>query len=1581
MGINPIEASEHILEKYLRYIDTTFFIKNKYYREQFKHLLDDKQYFAKGPYLDVTDSFEKGKSIEQLIDEGIVSKEFRALRTKKLPLDRLLHKHQEEAFRKASEGKNLVVSTGTGSGKTESFLLPIMNHLMQEKEKGHLCDGVRALIIYPMNALANDQLKRLREVFANYSSITFGAYTGETAKEYSEGLAKFKELNHTEPLPNERIDRATMTDHPPHILITNYAMLEYLMLRPKDNTFFDGKYADYWKYIILDEAHTYTGATGIEVSMLLRRVVNRLRYPEQVQFILTSATLGGGKEDDGAIVDFARRLCCEKQFDSTSIVRASRCAIEVSDETQPIKSNIYGEIRQLLANKSEAYQTIKTYLKSEGIELEEEEETTDALLYKLILTDKNYYKLKQALKEKPLTVHELSREIGLSDKEIVDFVDVASKVSYKNIDVLDARYHMFIRALEGAYITLPPYKSIEIIPKSKKYINNREHKVFKICVCMYCGQIYIEGYEEEGVLVQKKEYEQKGYNSSYMLIDEEGDIELDEDDDQDSGDDIYELCGCCGRIRREHTHGSLLCTCGREYINRVKKVTPKKDVLHKCSACGVVNTQGSITRGFYLGQEATASVIGTSLYEEIPNEEKHKKEIKIEIQEDEFGLGGEDYTRIEEEVKELEKQFLIFSDSRQEAAYFASYFGFTYNNIIRRRLLLQSIYNVDRAEKAVGVSIQEVVDELALLLETHKIVKPEESLKEAWKSMMYEISSDDRNSLESLGLIAFEYQGREKGTKELTSEEFVALQRVLVNGFRRDCKLKFDFESKMQKADREFYKYKALNIGMCLEYNDAKGNAYVKSWQSSATKANGRANYIQKILDYDLQKANRLLGAIWTNILMNNGGLELLEGNSYHMSINQFKIKSTKKHQLQWYMCDKCGRLTRYNIKDRCPSSRCDGILEICDMHKQDEENHYRRQYNELKVAPMIVKEHTAQLSPKTARLYQEDFVNKKINVLSCSTTFEMGVDVGELETVFMKNMPPSPANYAQRAGRAGRRKDSAAYALTFCRLSSHDLTYFNKPRDMIRGKISPPRFEVANQKIIKRHVNAAILGSFWKRNHELFDTVEKLFSDVGYRMLEAYIQEKPESLLAYIKAFVPVRVENLVKQWMDELMDRNSPLTKAYEDYKTELQTLEQMRNESARKAMQGEIGESSKVTKLDFYIKKMKEEGIIAFLSKKNIIPKYGFPVDTVELTTSFGNNQVTYGKGDSKLRLQRDLMIAISEYAPGSQVIADGEIYTSQYIKRPGDSKKYWDQYDYGSCENPCCGHLNIRRHLANDYEKEYYLNDGCEICKEQVKKQGTFIIPEYGFIINNNVEAATTKKPQRTYRGEIHYVGDKLDKSENLYQEHLIGNKYIKIQSTADDELVVLNKSNFYVCETCGYAVVNEKKGDPFIVETKSHETSFGKTCSNKKLFKKSLGHKFKTDVVGISFGENIEHKRGLSILYALLEGISQYLGIERNDISGCLHYITGGGNWETQFILFDTVPGGAGHVRRIGKADTEGIKELIRITNEIVIQCNCGGEKGEGACYSCLCNYYNQKHHEDLQRKYVIDFLEELVYNS
>ena len=139
----------------------------------------------------------------------------------------------------------------------------------------------------------------------------------------------------------------------------------------------------------------------------------------------------------------------------------------------------------------------------------------------------------------------------------------------------------------------------------------------------------------------------------------------------------------------------------------------------------------------------------------------------------------------------------------------------------------------------------------------------------------------------------------------------------------------------------------------------------------------------------------------------------------------------------------------------------------------------------------MIAKEHTAQLGSQKAYAYQNDFKNEHINVLSCSTTFEMGVDVGSLETVFMRNMPPSPANYAQRAGRAGRSIKSAAYALTYCPNSSHDLNYFKNPVDMIKGTIIPPAFNVDNEKIVLRHIYAVVLSYFFKKNDKFFDNMQ----------------------------------------------------------------------------------------------------------------------------------------------------------------------------------------------------------------------------------------------------------------------------------------------------------------------------------------------------------------------------------------------------------------------------------------------------------------------------------------------------------
>ena len=179
----------------------------------------------------------------------------------------------------------------------------------------------------------------------------------------------------------------------------------------------------------------------------------------------------------------------------------------------------------------------------------------------------------------------------------------------------------------------------------------------------------------------------------------------------------------------------------------------------------------------------------------------------------------------------------------------------------------------------------------------------------------------------------------------------------------------------------------------------------------------------------------------------------------------------------------------------------------------------------------MIVKEHTAQLSSDKAYEYQKEFKNKEINVLSCSTTFEMGVDVGSLETVFMRNMPPSPANYAQRAGRAGRSLKSAAYAVTFCPNSSHDLNYFKNPVDMIEGKIVPPVLNVSNEKIVLRHIFASAFSFFWKNNVNMYmNSIGKFVDNDGFKQIKDYIDSKPEELKNYLNTIVPDNLKNMLK-------------------------------------------------------------------------------------------------------------------------------------------------------------------------------------------------------------------------------------------------------------------------------------------------------------------------------------------------------------------------------------------------------------------------------------------------------------------
>ena len=220
MGLNPLDTSRIIFERYKKYITTSLKFNDDELNSQLITLLEEPNKFSKGPIIEATPPYKKGKSLQNLIDEGVLTSEFNNFSSSDLPLDRNLYLHQERAIKKiCRDNKNIVVATGTGSGKTESFMIPVLNELLNEKQNKNLCPGVRALLLYPMNALANDQMKRLRKLLENEPEITFGIYTGETEEQEDKALEKFIRMHGEKPLSNELISRDKMKATPPNIYL------------------------------------------------------------------------------------------------------------------------------------------------------------------------------------------------------------------------------------------------------------------------------------------------------------------------------------------------------------------------------------------------------------------------------------------------------------------------------------------------------------------------------------------------------------------------------------------------------------------------------------------------------------------------------------------------------------------------------------------------------------------------------------------------------------------------------------------------------------------------------------------------------------------------------------------------------------------------------------------------------------------------------------------------------------------------------------------------------------------------------------------------------------------------------------------------------------------------------------------------------------------------------------------------------------------------------------------------------------------------------------------------------------------
>ena len=323
-----------------------------------------------------------------------------------------------------------------------------------------------------------------------------------------------------------------------------------------------------------------------------------------------------------------------------------------------------------------------------------------------------------------------------------------------------------------------------------------------------------------------------------------------------------------------------------------------------------------------------------------------------------------------------------------------------------------------------------------------------------------------------------------------------------------------------------------------------------------------------------------------------------------------------------------------------------------------------------------------------------------------------------------------------------------------------------------------------------------------------------------------------------------------------------------------------------------------------------------------------------------------------------------MAISEYAPGCEIVAAGNLIRSRYIKKVPN--KNWREYDYVQCNK--CKTLNIELH--HDVKDEQSI-DHCAQCGEKFH-QGeikTFLIPEFGFAAEPKIEKPSLIKPDRTYRTEASMVS----RGNTTYQgEFSVGSLLVNTVSMEDGEIAILNKSDFYVCPSCGYTLSSMEANAFTNNISREHHNSSGYKCKNTNLRRISLGYRFKTDALSISLNETFEFDEAYSILQAIILSACKSLNIDNSEIAGCLQYAMKDFGPTYDFIIYDTTPGGAGHVRRF--ADKDSMTRILKEAYNRANSCDCGGKDADTSCYKCLRTYQNQLHHDIIKRSYVINRL-------
>ena len=1718
-----IGETTHQLHGALRdYIEATYHVSHPMLVAQRRRRLDELGVIHQRPYLESTPRYRAGAAFRDLDLDPAALEVFSAASKAESEIG-MLHdppyQHQATSTKLSLvDGRSLVVVTGTGSGKTECFLLPILGKLAREARTNGQEFGstpaVRAMVLYPMNALVNDQLGRLRLLFgdprivkkfmewsgrparfARYTSRTLypgvrdekkdqdrllpiGKYyvrnlelaQGPTSPQQATADALVSELKKRGKWPAkpdligwygkkgsrwrdaksgdfkrcvtlsgdpELVTRHEVQAAPPDILVTNYSMLEYMLMRPLERPIFD--HTRDWLQanpeerflLVIDEAHLYRGAAGAEVALLIRRLRMRLGIPaDRLQVICTSASF---KDPDYA-VRFGAQLTGKDPADFRKV------------QGDLLLRSGAGKGTDEDAAALDAMDLLAFY----------ESDSDDARL-SLIAPFLEYrgvqrpWKLQRALYDALVSFAPMANliNITMSEAQPVDalgealFDGVPPEVAARAVTnlmalgsiarrdptepgLLPCRIHSFYRGLAGLWVCMDP--QCANLPTEQRggpagmlFSQPRDTcdcgaRVLELYTCRNCGTAYGRAYTND---IDEPDFLWSDPGGAFRTLsgqfDELAPIDLllEKPVFHESVEPAeYDLV--TGRLNPQQL-GSR----NRQvYLPAGRAAPPDGDDEPRNAARGEFRPCAICGESAAFGR---SSVQDHQTKGDQPFQALIAKQIRVQPP------SPVQATRL---APLRGRKVLIFSDSRQTAARLApnlqtystqdalrplivsGYARLASSATVADLLSLEDLYlGVLIAAKEMGVRLrpelkvgesfqdENVVEDavrdgalnsgrelLKLLLKLRGSAPPESLLRSITKSL-----ADRYYGLESLAFASL-IECREHAPKILglpdvpgyaqSHDEKIALARTWLRCWRRSG----FWLSRMPLA----------------------------WWLRDVQAASGKFKAMHRLLRD--KPARTLFDKEWVPRLLGLFAEPFVPG--------KFRLKGCEL-SLEiggtWAYCQSCRTAQRpFPGRTTCVNCGQDTAAPI-DPNKDPvfvaRKGYYRASTIEaLRTPPippmaLIAAEHTAQLNTAQSDevfsgaeehelLFQDvdlgpDDTGRErpaIDVLSCTTTMEVGIDIGTLSGVSLRNMPPARANYQQRAGRAGRRGNAVATVTAFGSADSHDEHYFTHPDQMIRGAVDDPTLTLDNPEIARRHVTAYLLQRYHQAKLPQIEPEVQphLFAVLGTVLdfknpkqvlncpdLEEWLRSNEAGLKADVSAWLPSEIARPDRQQLlDELVEGTlGPIHEAI-DYDPGAAGNASAAAAAALVAAEGEVDTSLEVPDEEGEERPGRDpasENLLDRLLYKGVLPRYAFPTDVASFHV-FDPERSTYYRPAFRFTPSQGLPVALSQYAPGKEVWIGSKLWTSGAVYSPMRNDRY---------------HAWLTRRLYYEcrychYARTTTLDDGtrgetkdCEACGGV----GTFgparhwlRPPGFAHPVSKEEGTSPDDQPARSYATRAKLTMHTPPDESKWTQL----NDYIRVHYTRQ-HLLVTNRGpreeGYTYCTKCGLIEPTAlPKGVVGAAHRKPYPDPRDANCSGGGATKGLvLGTDFISDVLLVS----MKVKRPLTltpgllatdvslrtISEALTKAACERLELEANELQAEYRpALTAAGRdgREAEIYLYDTLPGGAGFAQRVGRLGLLVFEDALRILEECPESC-------DRSCYRCLRSYKNKFEHDLLDR--------------